>query len=146
MITLLENVVTVETDEELEMIELFLEEHYFDFDLLVNHFLVYDPTEELFEEFLDSDLEVLMNEGTAQRKVVIRNGKRKIIFKCKPGEKKIGPRRCVRRKSSELAKMRRRARRAARKSKNKRGRALRKRKISLRRRKTLGGTNKKHKH
>jgi hypothetical protein len=145
MITILENVITVDTDEELGMVELFLEEHNFDYDLLVNNFLVYDPAEELFEEFLDSDLEVLLDEGTAQRKVVIRGGKRKIIFKCKPGEKKIGPRRCVRRKSSELAKMRRRARRAARKSKNKRGRALRKRRISLRRRKTLGGI-KKHKH
>jgi len=145
MITILENIITVDTEEELGMVELFLEEHNFDYDLLVNNFLIYDPTEELFEEFLDSDLEVILNEGTAERKVVIRGGKRKIIFKCKPGEKKIGPRRCVRRKSSELAKMRRRARRAARKSKNKRGRALRKRRISLRRRKTLGGM-KKHKH
>jgi hypothetical protein len=145
MITILENIITVDTEEELGMVELFLEEHNFDYDLLVNNFLIYDPTEELFEEFLDSDLEIILNEGTAQRKVVIRGGKRKIIFKCKPGEKKIGPRRCVRRKSSELAKMRRRARRAARKSKNKRGRALRKRRISLRRRKTLGGM-KKHKH
>lgn len=144
MITLLENVITVDTEEEIVMMELFLEENHFDFDLLANSFIVYDPFEELAEELLDSDLEVLLDEGVAQRKIVIRGGKRKIIFRCKPGEKKIG-RRCVRRKSSELAKMKRRARRAARKSRNKRGRALRKRRISLRRRKTIGGS-KKHKH
>lgn len=144
MITLLENVITVDTEEEIVIMELFLEENHFDFDLLANSFIVYDPFEELAEELLDSDLEVLLDEGVAQRKIVIRGGKRKIIFRCKPGEKKIG-RRCVRRKSSELAKMKRRARRAARKSRNKRGRALRKRRISLRRRKTIGGS-KKHKH
>jgi len=144
MITIEENVITVDTEEETTMVELFLEENYFDFDLLVNTFLIYDPVEELIEEFTDSNLEILLDEGSAQRKIVIRGGQRKIIFRCKPGEKKIG-RRCVRRKSSELAKMRRRAKRAARKAKGKRGRALRKRRISLRRRKTIGG-QKKHKH
>lgn len=144
MITIIENIITIDTEEETRMVELFLEENYFDFDLLSNSFLVYDPVEELLEEFLDCNLEVLLDEGVAKRKVVIRSGKRKVIFRCKPGEKKI-QRRCVRRKSSELAKMRRRARRAARKSKSKRGRALRKRRISLRRRKTIGGT-KPHKH
>ena len=144
MITLVENIITVDTEEENKMVELFLEENHFDFDLLSSNFLVYDPVEELLEEFMDSSLDILLDEGVAQRKIVVRNGKRKVIFRCKPGEKKIG-RRCARRKSSELAKMRRRARRAARKSKSKRGRALRKRRISLRRRKTLGGA-KKHKH
>ncbi len=144
MITIEENVITVDTEEETTMVELFLEENYFDFDLLANTFLIYDPVEELIEEFTDSNLEILLDEGSAQRKIVIRGGQRKIIFRCKPGEKKIG-RRCVRRKSSELAKMRRRAKRAARKAKGKRGRALRKRRISLRRRKTIGG-QKKHKH
>lgn len=144
MITLVENIITVDTEEEIKLVELFLEENHFDFDLLSSNFLVYDPVEELFEEFMDSSLDILLDEGVAQRKIVVRGGKRKVIFRCKPGEKKIG-RRCARRKSSELAKMRRRARRAARKSKSKRGRALRKRRISLRRRKTLGGA-KKHKH
>ena len=143
MITLIENVITVDTEEERGMVELILEENYFDFDLLSDSFLIYDSFDEIAEEFLFSTLEVLLDEGVAQRKVVVRNGKRKVIFRCNPGEKKIG-RRCARRKSSELAKMRRRARRAARKSKSKRGRALRKRRISLRRRKTLGGA-KKHK-
>jgi hypothetical protein len=144
MITIVENIITVDTQEEAGMIELFLEENYFDFDLSGNSFVVYDSFEELIEEFSNSTLETLLDEGVAKRKVVIRGGKRKVIFRCKPGEKKI-QRRCVRRKSSELAKMRRRARRAARKSKSKRGRALRKRRISLRRRKTIGGT-KSHKH
>jgi hypothetical protein len=144
MITIVENIITVDTDEETGMVELFLEENYFDFDLSQNSFVVYDSFEELIEEFTNSTLEILLDEGVAKRKVVIRGGKRKVIFRCKPGEKKI-QRRCVRRKSSELAKMRRRARRAARKSKSKRGRALRKRRISLRRRKTIGGI-KPHKH
>jgi len=143
MITIEENIITVDTEEEKGMVELFLEENYFDFDLLSTNFLVYDSCDELFEEFLDSNLEVLLDEGSVQRKIVVRNGKRKVIFRCKPGEKKI-QRRCVRRKSSELSKMRRRARRAARKSKSKRGRALRKRRISLRRRKGIAGSKRKH--
>lgn len=141
MITIEENVIKVDTDEEVRLVELYLEENHFDFDLLSTNFLVYDSFEELVEEFIDSDLEVLLDEGVAQRKIVVRGGKRKIIFRCKPGEKKI-KRRCVRRKSGELAKMRRRAKRAARKSKSKRGRALRKRRISLRRRRTIGGSKK----
>jgi hypothetical protein len=139
MIVVEENIITVDTDQEIAMLELFLEEEDFDFVLDINKFTINDPIDELFEELLDTDLETLLLEGVAKRKIVIRNGKRKIIFRCKPGEKKIN-RRCVRRKSSELQRMRRRAKRAARKSKSKRGRALRKRRISLRRRRTIGGT------
>jgi hypothetical protein len=139
MIVVEENIITVDTDQEIAMLEIFLEEEDFDFVLEINKFTINDPIDELFEELLDTDLETLLLEGVAKRKIVIRNGKRKIIFRCKPGEKKIN-RRCVRRKSSELQRMRRRARRAARKSKSKRGRALRKRRISLRRRRNIGGT------
>ena len=139
MIVVEENIITVDTDQEIAMLEIFLEEEDFDFVLDINKFTINDPIDELFEELLDTDLETLLLEGVAKRKIVIRNGKRKIIFRCKPGEKKIN-RRCVRRKSSELQRMRRRAKRAARKSKSKRGRALRKRRISLRRRRTIGGT------
>ena len=139
MIVVEENIITVDTDQEIAMLELFLEEEDFDFVLDINKFTINDPIDELFEELLDTDLETLLLEGVAKRKIVIRNGKRKIIFRCKPGEKKIN-RRCVRRKSSELQRMRRRAKRAARKSKSKRGRALRKRRISLRRRRNIGGT------
>jgi len=139
MIVVEENIITVDTDQEIAMLELFLEEEDFDFVLDINKFTINDSIDELFEELLDTDLETLLLEGVAKRKIVIRNGKRKIIFRCKPGEKKIN-RRCVRRKSSELQRMRRRAKRAARKSKSKRARALRKRRISLRRRRTIGGT------
>jgi hypothetical protein len=139
MIVVEENIITVDTDQEIAMLEIFLEEEDFDFVLDINKFTINDPIDELFEELLDTDLETLLLEGVAKRKIVIRNGKRKIIFRCKPGEKKIN-RRCVRRKSSELQRMRRRAKRAARKSKSKRGRALRKRRISLRRRRNIGGT------
>lgn len=136
MITVKENIITVETDEEVLMMEIFLEENFFDFDMDLMTFTVYDDVEELFEELLDHDLIILLDEGVAQRKIVIRGGKRKIIFRCKPGEKKIN-RRCARRKSSDLAKMKRRAKRSARKSKSKRGRTLRKRRISMKRRKNF---------
>ena len=136
MITVKENIITVETDEEGLMMEIFLEENFFDFDMDLMTFTVYDDVEELFEELLDHDLVILLDEGVAQRKIVTRGGKRKIIFRCKPGEKKIN-RRCVRRKSSDLAKMKRRAVRSARKSKSKRGRTLRKRRISMKRRKSF---------
>jgi hypothetical protein len=136
MITVKENIITVETEQEGLMMEIFLEENFFDFDMDLMTFTVYDDVEELFEELLDHDLVILLDEGVAQRKIVIRGGKRKIIFRCKPGEKKIN-RRCVRRKSSDLAKMKRRAVRSARKSKSKRGRTLRKRRISMKRRKNF---------
>lgn len=79
-------------------------------------------------------------EGIAKRKVVVRGGKRKTIFRCKPGEKKIGTRQCRRMPSSQLNKLRRRARKAARKARSKRIRAQRKRKISIRRRKSIPKT------
>jgi hypothetical protein len=81
-----------------------------------------------FSEFL--------TEGVAQRKIVVRAGKRKIIFRCKPGEKKFG-KLCRKRNSRDLLKMKRSARKAARKSRSKRNSAKRKRNMSLRRRKTL---------
>lgn len=84
-----------------------------------------------------------LEEGSAVRKVVIRKGRKKIVFKCKPGQKKIGARTCKVRKSSDLAKMKRRAKRSARKSRSKRSAATRKRKRSNIRRKTMGLNKKK---
>ena len=78
-------------------------------------------------------------EGIAKRKVVVRRGKRKTIFRCKPGEKKVG-RSCRRIPSSQLNKLKRRAKRAARKARTKRMRAQRRRKISLRRRRNIPRT------
>lgn len=86
----------------------------------------------------DDDLQ----EASAQRKVVIRKGMKKIIFKCGAGKKKVG-RNCIVRKSSELAKMKRRAKRTALKSKSKRSGAARKRKRSNKRRSTMGLNKKK---
>jgi len=82
-------------------------------------------------------------EGAAKRKIVIRAGKRKVLMRCQPGEKKVG-RQCRRRSSSELGRLKRRAKRAARKARTKRMRALRKRKLSLKRRRTI--PSKKHIH
>ena len=116
-------------------------------EVLDSEFFVYDETEDgveitdsSFEELLEvieeCDFYNFLTEASAQRKIVIRAGKRKIIFKCPPGYKRI-KRTCRKRPSSELAKLKRRARRAARKSKGKRARAVKRRKISLRRRRSL---------
>jgi len=78
-----------------------------------------------------------LQEASAQRKVVIRKGMKKIIFKCGAGKKKVG-RNCIVRKSSELAKLKRRAKRTALKSKSKRSGAARKRKRSNKKRSTMG--------
>lgn len=77
-----------------------------------------------------------LTEASAMRKVVVRKGRRMIIFKCRPGQKKV-KRQCVRRPGAELAKMKRRARMSARKSKGKRSSSNRKRKISMKRRKGI---------
>lgn len=95
-----------------------------------------DENEEIEEEF-EIETEML-NEVAAKRKIVVRKGKRRIIFKCPPGFKKTGPRTCVRRQASQLRKMKLRARRSARKARGKRSAAKRKRKLSLRKRLTFG--------
>lgn len=96
-----------------------------------------DEDEDEIEEEFEIETEML-NEIAAKRKIVVRKGKKKIIFKCAPGFKKTGPRTCVRRQASQLRKMKMRARRTARKSRGKRASAKRKRKLSLRKRLTFG--------
>jgi hypothetical protein len=131
---------------------LFLEENNFTFSQEENIFHIYDPFDEVYEEFLEYDVLVyltednpeeiiFLGEGTAKRKIVIRKGKRKVIFQCPPGQKKIN-RRCIKRPQKEVQKLKRRARRAARKGRSKRSAAIRKRKISLRKR----GAIDKHTH
>jgi hypothetical protein len=107
--------------------------------------VVEDPVFEAELSFDEDDLEEsvcihgeVLDEATAKRKIVVRKGKRKLIFKCGPGMMKKGSRTCVRRPGSQLRKMKLRARRAARKSKRKRTQAARKRNISLRKRASLG--------
>lgn len=86
----------------------------------------------------DDEEEEEIQEESARRKIVIRKGRKKIIFKCGPGKKKVGKMTCAVRKSSDLMKMKLRAKRSARKSKTKRTAANRKRKVSNTRRSTMG--------
>ena len=95
-----------------------------------------EENEEIDEEFeVESEM---LNEVAAKRKIVVRKGKKRIIFKCAPGFKKKGPRVCVKRPASQLRKMKLTAKRTARKSRGKRAQAKRKRKLSLRKRLTFG--------
>lgn len=95
-----------------------------------------DDSEEI-EESVDIEAEML-NEVAAKRKIVVRKGRKKILFKCAPGFKKKGPRTCVKRATGQLRKMKLTAKRAARKARSKRSQAKRKRKLSLRKRLTFG--------
>jgi hypothetical protein len=95
-----------------------------------------EENEEIDEEFeVESEM---LNEVAAKRKIVVRKGKKRIIFKCAPGFKKKGPRACVKRPASQLRKMKLTAKRTARKTRGKRAQAKRKRKLSLRKRLTFG--------
>jgi hypothetical protein len=120
-----------------EELTVFLEENDFAYGIIEEGVEVYDPIDEVLEELEDYKLDPAsasdLMEASAKRKVVIRKGKRRIIFKCAPGQKKIG-RRCAKRSSRDLMKMKRRARRAARKARRKRSQANRRRKISMKRR------------
>lgn len=95
-----------------------------------------EEDEEVNEEFqVESEM---LNEVAAKRKIVVRKGKKRIIFKCAPGFKKKGARTCVKRAASQLRRMKLTAKRASRKSRGKRAQAKRKRKLSLRKRLTFG--------
>lgn len=141
------NVVAVLDNANVYDFMMFLEENHFTFVQERNIFYIYDSFDEVYEEFLEYDVSVYLtednpdevlhlNEGTAKRKIVIRKGKRKVIFQCPPGQKKIN-RRCIKRPQREVQKLKRRARRAARKGRAKRSAAIRKRKVSLRKRGAL---------
>ena len=130
-----DNIVGQEIKEVLEFDE-------YQFTQVQDNIISVDGTlDELQETFLQYDLIHTddihsLNEGMAKRTLVIRKGQRKVIFKCKPGEKKIG-RRCIRRNTAELNKMKRSARKAARKAKSKKSRAKRLRAISMKKRKSI---------
>jgi len=98
--------------------------------------------DEIVEILSDYDIFFSLTEAAPVRKMVVRGGRRKIVFRCPPGQKKI-KRRCVRRPAAELARVKRGARKAARKAKGKKSRANRRRKISLKRR--IGLPKKHHK-
>jgi len=102
------------------------------------------PLDDIYEiQCISADPSFLL-EGPAKRKMVIRGGKRKIIFKCGPGQMKVG-RSCRRRPAGLLNKMKRRAKITARKSRKKRRMSARKRKISMRRRAMMVHKTPKHK-
>jgi hypothetical protein len=114
----------------------FLIEEEFDFIEKDDTIEVLSGIEEVCDAVSEYDLEVFhpsLLEGIAKRKYVVRAGKRKVIFKCKPGEKRFG-RSCRKIPSSQLQKIKRRARRGARKARSKRMRANRRRKSSIRKR------------
>lgn len=83
------------------------------------------------------ELEMLA-EG-AKRKIVIRGGKKRIVFKCPEGQKlaKRGGKACIKMGGAEKAKRSRQAKKSARKSKKKRAAANRKRAKSLKKRKSM---------
>jgi hypothetical protein len=120
-----------------EEFTVFLEEKDFEYTVMEDCVLVFDSFDELYEELEECELVIptasFLLEASAKRKIVIRRGKRKVIFQCPPGQKKIG-RRCQKRPTRELMKLKRRAKRAARKSRRKRSQANRRRKMSLKRR------------
>jgi len=95
-----------------------------------------DEADEI-EESVEIETQML-NEAAAKRKIVVRKGKKRIIFKCGPGFMKRGPRVCVRRPATQLRKMKIRSRRSARKARSKRNVARRRRKISMRKRLSFG--------
>lgn len=116
-----------------KLIDLF-EDEYFIFSETENGFILEDTSiEEIQEVFSEYDLLEIINEAAPVRKVVVRAGRRRVVYRCPPGQKKI-KRRCVRRPAAELARVKRGARKAARKARSKRARATRRRKISLKRR------------
>lgn len=94
------------------------------------------PSDDVYEIQYVSTYDPSILEGAVKRTIAVRGGKRKIIFKCGPGQMKIG-RSCRRRPTAQLNKMKRRARISARKARKKRRLANRKRKLSLKRRAVL---------
>jgi hypothetical protein len=94
------------------------------------------PLDEVYEIQYLSTTDPSLLEGAVKRTLAVRGGKRKVIFKCGPGQMKIG-RSCRRRPTAQLNKMKRRARISARKARKKRRLANRKRKLSMKRRAVL---------
>jgi len=86
----------------------------------------------------DNDVqEETITEGSVKRKLVVRSGRKKILFVCAPGKKKVG-RTCMVRKSSDLVKLKRRNKRSARRAKSKHSVSARKRRLANKRRKAFG--------
>jgi len=133
-----DNCISIQCPESvhLSLLEM-LDDEFFDYNETENGVEIVDSSfEELLEIIEECDFYNFLTEASAQRKIVIRAGRRRVIFKCPPGYKRI-KRTCRKRPSSELAKLKRRARKAARKSRGKRARAIKRRKVSLRKRRGI---------
>lgn len=106
--------------------------------LMETHYVIYEVDDITMEEVIDliptEELEML-SEG-AKRKIVIRGGKKKIIFKCPSGMKLShrGGKTCAKIGGAERARRSRTAKRSARKSKKSRAASNRKRAKSMRKR------------
>lgn len=107
--------------------------------LMETHYTIYGVDDITVDQIVDlipmSEFEMLA-EG-AKRKIVVRGGKKRIVFKCPKGMKlaKRGSRACKKMGGAERAKRSRMARRAAIKARRKKAAAARKRARSLKRRK-----------
>ena len=105
---------------------------------LDSHGISYTVDEDGYIYVDDNDVqEETITEGSVKRKLVVRSGRKKIVFVCAPGKKKVG-RTCMVRKSSDLAKLKRRNKRSARKAKSKHSASARKQKLAKKRRKAFG--------
>jgi len=109
--------------------------------LMETHYVVYGVDDISVDQVLSlipsEELEMLA-EG-AKRKIVIRGGKKRIVFKCPAGQKlaKKGGKACIKMGGAEKARRSKQAKRAARKAKKKRAAANRKRAKSMKRRKSM---------
>jgi len=109
--------------------------------LMETHYIIHDVDDITMDQVVDlipvEELEMLA-EG-AKRKIVIRGGKKRIVFKCPEGQKlaKRGGKACIKMGGAEKAKRSRQAKKSARKSKKKRAAANRKRAKSLKKRKSM---------
>jgi hypothetical protein len=109
--------------------------------LMETHYVVYGVDDINVDQVLSlipsEELEMLA-EG-AKRKIVIRGGKKRIVFKCPAGQKlaKKGGKACVKMGGAEKARRSKQAKRAARKAKKSRAAANRKRAKSMKKRKSM---------
>jgi hypothetical protein len=65
--------------------------------------------DDVYEILYIQTMDTSILEGTPKRTVAVRGGKRKVLFKCGPGQMKVG-RSCRRRPTAQLNKMKRRKR------------------------------------
>ena len=117
----------------LEEVVAFLDKENIDYCVKNGLIYVDDDADAVAENVNEEEL----TEVAARRKIVIRKGRKKIIFKCPPGKKKVG-RSCMMRKASQRIKLSKAHRIGARKARSKRSRSNRLRKRSNMKRNSMG--------